>query len=408
MYLCKKFLEPKLETVLIMIISNKPVQYLLVTLLALTSSVNFASTPVDSISVKHENVELAEGSHTKASGHGETVGHEIEKEFNASELINAHIGDSHDFHIADWGGHPVSLSLPIILWTNNGLEIFSSEKFHHDNSGEHVVDANGQKLVRYKEIIFYADKFEEMTADQRDNGAFAFDARPLDFSITKNVFSMLMSAIILFFLFFAVARSYKKNPNAPKGLAGFLEPLVTFVRDEIAVPNIGTKKAGKYMPYLLTIFFFIWINNLIGLIPFFPFSSNLTGNIYFTFVMAFITFIVTTLSGNKSYWGHIFNTPGVPVWLAPIMIPVEIIGMLTKPFALMIRLFANITAGHIIILSLVSLIYIFKSIAVGPVAGAFVLFMSVLELLVAALQAYVFTLLSALFIGQAVEEHDHH
>lgn len=408
MYLCKKFLEPKLETVLIMIISNKPVQYLLVTLLALTSSVNFASTPVDSISVTHENVELAEGSHAEASGHGETVGHEVEKEFNASELINAHIGDSHDFHIADWDGHPISFSLPIILWTKNGLEIFSSEKFHHDNSGEHVVDANGQKLVRYKEIIFYADKFEEMTAEQRDNGAFAFDARPLDFSITKNVFSMLMSAIILFFLFFAVARSYKKNPNAPKGLAGFLEPLVTFVRDEIAVPNIGTKKAGKYMPYLLTIFFFIWVNNLIGLIPFFPFSSNLTGNIYFTFVMAFITFIVTTLSGNKSYWGHIFNTPGVPVWLAPIMIPVEIIGMLTKPFALMIRLFANITAGHIIILSLVSLIFIFKSIAVGPVAGAFVLFMSVLEMLVAALQAYVFTLLSALFIGQAVEEHDHH
>jgi ATP synthase subunit 6 len=408
MYLCKKFLEPKLDTDLIMIISNKPLQYLLITLLALTSSVNFASTPADSVSVKHETVETVEENHVEASTHAENVGHEIEKEFNASELINSHIGDSHDFHIADWNGHPVSFSLPIILWTNNGLEIFSSAKFHHDNSGEHVVDINGQKLVRYKEIIFYANKFETMRAEERDNGAFAFDARPLDFSITKNVFSMLMSAIILFFLFLAVARSYKKNSNAPKGLAGFLEPLVTFVRDEIAVPNIGTKKAGKYMPYLLTIFFFIWINNLIGLIPFFPFSSNLTGNIYFTFVMAFITFVVTTLSGNKSYWGHIFNTPGVPVWLAPIMVPVEIIGMLTKPFALMIRLFANITAGHIIILSLVSLIFIFKSIAVGPVAGAFVLFMSVLEMLVAALQAYVFTLLSALFIGQAVEEHDHH
>ncbi|OXB05086.1 ATP synthase F0 subunit A [Flavobacterium plurextorum] len=391
-----------------MIISNKPVQYLLVTLLALTSSINFASTPVDSVSAAHENVELAEGSHADANGHGETVAHKIEEEFNASELINSHIGDAHDFHIADWDGHPISFSLPVILWTKNGLEIFSSAKFHHDNSGEHVVDINGQKFVRYKEIIFYADQFEGLPQDVKDNGAFAFDARPLDFSITKNVFSMLMSAIILFLLFFAVARSYKKNPNAPKGLAGFLEPLVTYVRDEIAVPNIGAKKAGKYMPYLLTIFFFIWINNLIGLIPFFPFSSNLTGNIYFTFVMAFITFIVTTLSGNKSYWGHIFNTPGVPVWLAPIMIPVEIIGMLTKPFALMIRLFANITAGHIIILSLVSLIFIFKSIAVGPVAGAFVLFMSVLEMLVAALQAYVFTLLSALFIGQAVEEHDHH
>ena len=161
------------------------------------------------------------------------------------------------------------------------------------------------------------------------------------------------------------------------------------------------------MPYLLTIFFFIWINNLIGLIPFFPFSSNLTGNIFFTFVLALITFIVTSFSANKDYWKHIFMPP-VPKSLYPIMIPVEIIGMLTKPFALMIRLFANITAGHIIILSLVSLIFIFKTVAVAPISGAFVLFMSVLEMLVAALQAYVFTLLTALFIGQAVAEHDHH
>ena len=212
----------------------------------------------------------------------------------------------------------------------------------------------------------------------------------------------------MFLLFTAVAKSYNKNKMAPKGLAGLLEPLVLFVRDDIAVPNIGKKNYAKFMPYLLTVFFFIWINNLMGLIPFFPFSSNLTGNIYFTFVLAFITFLITTFSANKNYWGHIFNTPGVPFWLAPIMIPVEIIGMFTKPFALMIRLFANITAGHIIILSLISLIYIFKTPAISPVSGAFVLFMSVLEMLVAALQAYVFTLLSALFIGQAVEEHDHH
>ena len=161
------------------------------------------------------------------------------------------------------------------------------------------------------------------------------------------------------------------------------------------------------MPYLLTIFFFIWINNIFGLIPFFPFSSNLTGNIFFTFVLSFITFLITTFSGNKDYWKHIL-TPPVPKALYPIMVPIEIIGMFTKPFALMIRLFANITAGHIIILSLISLIFIFKSIFISPVSGAFVLFMSVLELLVAALQAYVFTLLSALFIGQAVAEHDHH
>lgn len=336
------------------------------------------------------------------AGHGEEEG----KEFNATELINSHIGDSHDFHIADWNGHPISLSLPIILWTDNGLEIFSSKVFHHDNSGHHIAEVNGQKFVKYNEVIYYADKFEKLSED--DKNAFNFGARPLNFSITKNVFSMLLSVIVLFLLFTALARSYKKNKMAPKGLAGFLEPLVIFVRDDIARPNIGEKKYAKFMPYLLTIFFFIWINNLIGLIPFFPFSSNLTGNIYFTFVLAFITFIVTTLNGNKDYWGHIFNTPGVPVWLSPIMIPVEIIGMFTKPFALMIRLFANITAGHIIILSLISLIYIFQTKWISPVSGAFVLFMSVLELLVAALQAYVFTLLSALFIGQAVEEHDHH
>ena len=217
---------------------------------------------------------------------------------------------------------------------------------------------------------------------------------------------MFLSVIILFVLFFFTAKNYKNNNLVPKGIAGFLEPLVTFVRDDIAIPNIG-KKADKYTPYLLTVFFFVWINNLIGLIPFFPFSSNLTGNIFFTFVLAFITFLVTVFSGNKNYWKHILSPP-VPKALYLIMIPIEIIGIFTKPFALMIRLFANITAGHIIILSLVSLIFIFNSVAVAPISGVFVLFMSVLELIVAALQAYVFTLLTALFIGQAVEDHDHH
>ncbi|MCL6462818.1 ATP synthase F0 subcomplex A subunit [Flavobacterium micromati] len=380
-----------------MVFSNKLVQFILVAVIASIPYFAAANPEADNVPVANEAV----------TDHKAGAPHEKEA-FNATKLINDHIGDSHEFHIADWNDHPITFYLPVILWTNNGLEVFSSEKFHHDNKAEHFVDQNGQKLVRYNEIIFYADKFEALTQDQKDLGAFEFDARPLNFSITKNVFSMFISAIVMFLLFLVVARSYKKNQLAPKGIAGFLEPLVTFVRDDIARPNIGEKKYAQYMPYLLTIFFFIWINNLIGLIPFFPFSSNLTGNIYFTFVLAFITFIVTTLSGNKEYWGHIFNTPGVPVWLAPIMIPVEIIGMLTKPFALMIRLFANITAGHIIILSLISLIFIFESVAVSPISGAFVVFMTVLEMLVAALQAYIFTLLSALFIGQAVAEHDHH
>lgn len=378
-------------------ISIKPRRAFLTALLIASSVFVFANTEKDT-------VPTAENIHVTAETHHDEHGHEG-KEFNASDLINSHIGDSHEFHIFDWEGHPISFYLPVILLTDNGLSVFSSENFHHDNTGHHVVEADGQKFVRYNEVIYYADKFETLSQD--DKSAFNFDARPLDFSITKNVFSLMISALILFLLFRAVGSSYKRNQMAPKGLAGFLEPLVTFVRDDIAIPNIGHKKYAKYMPYLLTIFFFIWINNLIGLIPFFPFSSNLTGNIFFTFVLALFTYIVTTFSGNKDYWKHIFMPP-VPKALYPIMIPVEIIGTLTKPFALMIRLFANITAGHIIILSLISLIYIFKTVAIAPVSGAFVLFMSVLELLVAALQAYVFTLLSALFIGQAVEDHDHH
>jgi F-type H+-transporting ATPase subunit a len=375
-----------------MVMPKKSLQFLLVAFVACIPLIGFSNSSADSTVVSTE--------HSAAT--------EVEKKFNATDLINSHIGDSHEFHVADWNGHPISFYLPVILWTDSGLEIFSSENFHHDNSGTHIAAINGQEFVRNNEIIFYKNKYDALTAKQKIKGAFEFDARPLDFSITKNVFSMFLSVIIMLLLFLAVARSYKKNPKAPKGIAGFLEPLITFVRDDIARPNIGEKKYAKYMPYLLTIFFFIWINNLIGLIPFFPFSSNLTGNIYFTFVMALITFIITIFSANKAYWGHIFSTPGVPVWLAPIMIPVELIGMFTKPFALMIRLFANITAGHIIILSLFSLIFIFETVAVSPISGAFVLFMMVLELLVAALQAYVFTLLSALFIGQAVAEHDHH
>ncbi|MEH6408327.1 MAG: F0F1 ATP synthase subunit A [Leeuwenhoekiella sp.] len=327
--------------------------------------------------------------------------------FDPKELIDNHVWDSHEFHIADWDGHPITLPLPVILFTDNGLTVFSSARFHHDNEAEHIVEVNGEKFVRFKEHIFYADKFDKEKFESLSTVArpFQYGDRPLDFSLTKTVFSMIFSAILLFLFFGLAAKAYKKNDKAPKGLAAFLEPLVLFVRDDIAIPNVGPKYA-RYMPFLLTIFFFIFINNIIGIIPFFPFSANLTGNIIFTFVLAFIVFLVTLFSGNKYYWKHIL-TPPVPKALYPIMVPIEIIGMITKPFALMIRLFANITAGHIIILSLVGLIFIFGTVALSPVSIIFVLFMSVLELLVAALQAYVFTLLASLFIGQAIEEHHH-
>ncbi|MDF1571536.1 MAG: F0F1 ATP synthase subunit A [Bacteroidales bacterium] len=231
---------------------------------------------------------------------------------------------------------------------------------------------------------------------------------PLDFSFTKNVSMMFLAVVILLAVFLALARSYKKvGVSEPKGMQGFLEPLIVFVEEDIAAPNIGAERYKKFMPYLLTVFFFILIQNLMGLIPFFPFGANVTGNIAVTMVLAAFTMLLTNLNGNKAYWRHIFAFPGVPKWLLPIMIPVELIGIITKPFALMIRLFANITAGHIIVLSLISIIFIFKSMVMTVPSLVMVIFMDMIEILVAFLQAYIFTLLSALFIGLAMPEHHH-
>ncbi len=224
--------------------------------------------------------------------------------------------------------------------------------------------------------------------------------------MTKTVMGLLAAALLGLWVFIALSRSYKRTGiSHPKGMQSFLEPIILFVRDDIAVPNIGEHKYEKYMPYLLTVFFFILLNNLFGMIPFPPpFGANVTGNIAVTMVLALFTFFITQFSGNKHYWKDIFATPGVPFWLLPILIPVEIIGIFSKPFALMIRLFANIVAGHIIILSLVCLIFIFKSLGVAPASIFMVIFMDCIELFVAFLQAYVFTLLSALFISLAVKE----
>ena len=327
------------------------------------------------------------------AGGGDSKHENTEEGFDAVKVIMHHIADAHEFHILDYVDdqgveHPVSLPLPVILYTDGNLDVFMSSEFDHG----HADVVRGDRTYRL---------------DHGHITEIKSGLHPLDLSITKNVFSMFLSMVIILLIFITVGRSYRKGNGVPSGLASFIEPLVLFVRDDIAVPNIG-KKADRFLPYLLTVFFFIWINNLIGLVPFFPGSSNLTGNISFTITLAIITFLITNLNGNKDYWKHIFATPGVPVWLAPIMIPVELMGIFAKPIALLIRLFANITAGHIIILSLISLIFIFKTVMIAPVSVGFVLFMNVLELLVAALQAYIFTLLSALFIGMAVAEHEHH
>jgi F-type H+-transporting ATPase subunit a len=280
--------------------------------------------------------------------------------------------------------------------------VFSSEKIREE-------EVNGEPERKTYQGEHYAytaekDKIKVVGGDGKiDEEA---TKKVWDFSITRNVASMWLGMLVLLVVFLSVSASYKKREGkAPKGLQSFLEPIILFVRDDVAIPNIGVKYT-KYLSLLLTIFFFILINNLFGLIPFFPGGYNLTGNIAVTLTLATITLVVVNFSGNKYYWKHVF-APDIPLWLYIIMVPVEIIGIISKPFALMIRLFANITAGHIVVLSLVSLIFIFKSLWVSPASIVFVVFMDTIELLVAFLQAYIFTMLTALFIGLAVEEHHH-
>jgi F-type H+-transporting ATPase subunit a len=340
---------------------------------------------------------LGHASDSKEASEGE--------KFDAKEMIMHHVKDAHEFHILDWNGKPISLSLPIILYDKN-LTVFSSGEFHHDDSGSHIVEKNGYKYVKLHEKIYQLNAGEtKLNLDDKHHPVNA--STPYDFSITRNVFMMWVSVLVLLVLFIASARKYKnKDYQKSLGIAGFVEPLILFVRDEIARPMIGEKRYKRYMPYLLTVFFFIWINNIFGLIPILN-GANLSGNIAFTLVLATFTFIITTFSGNKNYWKHIFWMPGVPIPMKIFLMPIELIGIFTKPISLMIRLFANITAGHIIILALMSLIFIFKSIAVAPVSVAFSLFITVIEIVVTAIQAYIFTILSALYFGMATEEEHH-
>lgn len=328
---------------------------------------------------------------------------EKEAEFDLVGTIMHHISDAHEWHFWGEGENAVAMPLPVIL-IDGGLKVFSSHGFYHENG---VVENGGNYYVLHHEKIYKTDANGALELDEEHHPT---NEMPLDLSITKNVAMMLFGAFLLIVLFGSVARSYKKG-MVPTGLAGFLEPLVIFVREDIAIPNIGEKKYKKYMPYLLTLFFFIWILNLLGLIPG---AANVTGNIAFTMVLAVISLIVVNFSGNKTYWSHIFDPlgKGMPwygkILIYLILVPVEIIGIFTKPIALMIRLFANMTAGHIVILSFISLIFILGTAMVSPASILLTLFINMLELLVAALQAYIFTLLTALFIGMAVVEHEHH
>ena len=333
--------------------------------------------------------------------------HEADAPVNISAIAFEHILDSHSWHLWGEGHDAFSIPLPVILKTEKGFVFFMSSEFHHDTHGKVVAEINGERFVNFEEGIYCAselpnDNGQYLTFGTNEkNEEIISNIKPLDFSITKNVTQLFISAIVLILIFSSIAKSYKFTgvTTAPKGKQSFLEPLIVFVRDDIAKGNIGAK-GEKFTPYLLTVFFLILINNVFGLIPI---SANLTGNIAFTLVLSVFTLILTIFNGNKHYWGHIF-TPHAPKALWIILIPIEIIGIFTKPFALMIRLFANISAGHIIIISLVGLIFMFKSLLVSPIAVGFALFIDILEVLVAVLQAYIFTLLTALFIGSAVAD----
>lgn len=306
--------------------------------------------------------------------------HGDDEKFDISGMIMHHIGDEHGYEITKG----VKVPLPVILYTpDRGVEVFSSSKID-----------DGKVYNDYK-----SDHGHIVRLNQ--DGTVNESVHPFDISITKNVATMLLSATLLILIFTTVAKGYSVNRGkAPKGLQSFLEPIIVFLRDDVVKPAIG-HNYGKYFPYLLTLFFFILINNILGLLPAGP---NLTGNIAVTMVLAIITFLIVNISGNKYYWKHVFM-PDTPVWMYVIMIPVELVGVIMKPMSLMIRLFANITAGHIIMLSLYGLIFIFKSYMIGGVIGGFALFMNLIELLVAFVQALIFTLLTSMYIGSAVEEH---
>lgn len=322
-----------------------------------------------------------------------------EGSFNVTETILEHIKDDHSWHL--WGH--TSIALPVILYTPQGFDVFSSEKLVDEHHEPVVYKGKfDYKLVEGKTKIVNAAGEVDVVASKK----------LWDFSITKNVASLFISVIILLLVILTAAGAYKKTgvTSAPKGLQSFMEPIVLFVRDEIALPNIGAKRYAKYMPFLLTIFFLILTNNFLGLIPLFPGGANVSGNIAFTMTLAVCVFIVVNLSSNKNYWEHIFWMPGMHWSMKLFLAPIELIGVFNKPISLMIRLFANITAGHILVLSLVCLIFIFKTVYAAAIAVPFVIFIFLIELLVAFLQAYIFTMLTAMYIGMASEEahHDHH
>ncbi len=352
---------------------------------------------------------LAGGGEEKSS---DNDGGRVNTKDEITSYIKHHLADSHDFLLFSYTNDAgerkhVGFSLPVIVWTSKGLKTFMSSAFHHNDDGHHVVEKGGVKLAKIHSKIYELD--EGVSAVSFDESHHATNAhKVLDFSITKSVFGMLLAGLLMFLGFTSLAKGYKKSA-LPTGVGRVLEPLVLYVRDEIARPNIGEKKYKKFMPYLLTVFFFIWILNLLGLTPI---GFNVTGQIAVTVCLALFTAVIYLMNGSKDFWQHTLWMPGVPVVLRPILAVIELVGfVLIKPFSLLIRLFANMTAGHFVVMSLIALMINLKEqfggIASTSISLVLALFISVIEILVAFLQAFIFTMLSSLFIGMAVEEHDH-
>ena len=330
---------------------------------------------------------------------GNGVEHEQSSEIDVGEILFGHIGDSYGWHITDWKGKHVTIPLPCIVHSSTGWHFFMSSKIEHGHEHEGLFIAEEGR---------YEDKIVERGADGEL-------VRPLDISITKNVASLMIAAVLLISLVLATTRWYRRHDaseEAPQGFAGLMEMMIMMVNDDIIRPSVGEKHYRKYSPYLLTAFFFIFVCNLMGLIPFFPGGANVTGNIAVTMMMALFTFIAINVFADKHYWKEIL-WPDVPMFLKfpiPIMQTIELFGVISKPFSLMVRLFANIMAGHMMVLGLVSVIFV--TVKLGPVingsmtviAMLFGLVINCLELLVAFIQAYVFTMLSAVFIGMAHQE----
>lgn len=336
----------------------------------------------------------------EAEEHGKDLKTEIK------EYISHHLKDSHDFSLFSYtkenGEHKyVGFPLPVILW-DNGLKVFSSSKFHH---GETIAEVDGNHYKLYHSKIYKTDAEGTINYDEEYHPT---NVKPLDFSITKNVVMIIVTGLLMLWLFTSLARSYAKNNGIPTGAGRFFEPIVLYIRDDIARPNIGEKRYKKYMPFLLTIFFFIWFLNIFGLTPL---GINVTGNIAITFALALMTFLITNFTGTKDYWMHQFNPLGntmpwyakIPLYI--ILVPIEILGLFIKPFSLLIRLYANMQAGHIVLMSLIGLMFIFKSWLGSPLSFFLAFAISLIEILVALLQAYIFTMLSALYFGFASEDH---